>query len=225
MKRSRAAIRPVPPMLLLLVALHAGAGPGAGTLSAPPILAGLEHWLDQTRDLEGSFRQSLVSGAFGEGLEERGRLFVKRPGRMRWEYRDPERKTAIVDGERTWLYVEEERELTLGLLEQHGRLLPSLLAGARPLSELFEATLLEGSPDGAEGIYRLELRPRSGAEEFERVVVALRKSDFAVLEAEVHDAAGNRMLYRFSNLRRNRGLPDALFRFDPPEGTAVVGQH
>jgi len=224
MERSRPTRPGLLSLLALVAAVHGGPALAAGATTAAEVLAGLESWLDQTRDLQGSFRQSLVSGAFGEGLEERGRLFVQRPGRMRWDYRDPERKTAIVDGDLTWLYIEEEQQLTLGRLEQHGRLLPALLAGGRPLSELFEPTLL-AEPQGAEGTYRLELRPRSAAEEFERVEVVLRATDFAVHEAEVQDAAGNRMLYRFSDLRRNKGLPDGLFRFDPPEGTVVVGQH
>jgi outer membrane lipoprotein-sorting protein len=33
------------------------------------------------------------------------------------------------------------------------------------------------------------------------------------------------MLYRFSKLRRNKGLPEGTFRFAPPEGTTVVGSH
>ena len=149
-------------------------------------------------------------------------MYVKRPGRMRWDYREPERKTAVVSGDRTWLYLAEEQELTLGRLEEQGRLLPALLAGDRPISELFEARLLE---PGQDGTLRLELRPRAAAEEFEHVVVELRARDFALRSAEVQDAAGNRMLYAFSDLRRNRGLPDRLFLFEPPPGTAVLGEH
>ena len=186
------------------------------------VIAGLERWLAGTQELEGGFRQSLVSGALGGGVEERGRVYIKRPGRMRWDYREPERKTAVVSGERTWLYLAEERELTLGRLEEQGRLLPALLAGERPISELFDARLLEPGQDGS---LRLELRPRDGAEEFEHVVVELRPRDFAIRSAEVQDAAGNRLLYAFSDLRRNHGLPDGLFRFEPPEGTTVLGEH
>ena len=208
-------------LAVVLLAASALAGSARAEGDVQPVLAGFERWLAGTRELEGAFRQSLISGALGAGVEERGRVYIKRPGRMRWDYRDPERKTAVVSGERTWLYIAEERELTLGRLEEQGRLLPTLLAGERPLSELFEAHLLEPGRDGS---LRLELRPRAAEEEFEHVVVELRARDHAIRSAEVQDAAGNRMLYVFTDLKRNHGLPDGLFRFEPPEGTTVLGE-
>lgn len=202
------------------------AGPSvADELDAPQVVAGFQSWLDGTRDLQGSFEQALVSGALGAGLEERGRLYVKRPGRMRWDYRDPDRKVAIVDGGRTWLYLEEESQLFLGRLEDDSDLLSVLIATERPLNELFESDLIATPDDGGDGAYLLRLRPLPASESFDLVVIALRPPRFAVESAEVLDAAGNRMLYRFSRLRRNKGLPEGLFRFDPPDGTTVVGSH
>ncbi|HXV78116.1 MAG TPA: outer membrane lipoprotein carrier protein LolA [Candidatus Polarisedimenticolaceae bacterium] len=188
-------------------------------------VAGLQAWLDATDDLEAAFSQALVSGAFGAGLEEAGRLYVKRPGRMRWDYRDPDRKIAIVDGDRTWLYLEEEAQLMLGRLGEHGTLLPALIVGDRALDELFEAELVPAAEGQRDGTVGLRLRPRPAADSFESVLVTLRPPEFAIERAEVLDAAGNRMLYRFSKLKRNRGLPDGLFRLAPPDGTSVVGSH
>ena len=48
---------------------------------------------------------------------------------------------------------------------------------------------------------------------------------FAVESAEVLDAAGNRVFYRFFRIRRNRGLSDDLFRFEPEPGTEISGSH
>ena len=213
--------RPIALAALLLAGACLG-GRAAAAGDAGAVVAGLERWLAGTKDLEGGFRQSLISGALGAGVEERGKVYVKRPGNMRWDYREPERKTAIVSGDRTWLYIAEERELTLGRLEEQGRLLPALLAGERPISELFDTRLLEPARDGSP---RLERRPRDAAEDFEHVVVEVRAKDFAIRSAEVQDAAGNRMLYAFSDLRRNHGLPDGMFRFEPPPGTSVLGEH
>jgi outer membrane lipoprotein carrier protein len=198
------------------------AEPAASTASA---LGGLQAWLDGTRDLEGSFQQSLVSGALGSGLEERGRVYVERPGRMRWDYRDPERKVAIVDGDRTWLYVEDEAQLYLGRLDENGALLPALMAADRRLTDWFDAELLAPATSGEESGIRLRLTPRGDAESFQSVVVTLRPPQYAIESAEVLDPAGNRMLYRFSKLRRNKGLEKGLFDFEAPEGTAVVGAH
>ena len=81
-------------------------------LSAEPdraqVVAGRQRWLDGTHDLQGEFEQILRSGALGAGIRESGRLWVERPGKMRWDYLDPENKIAILDGSRTLLWITED---------------------------------------------------------------------------------------------------------------------
>lgn len=194
---------------------------GAAAADAPGVLEGVQRWLDATRDLQGRFEQTLVSGAMGTGVTESGELFIKRPGRMRWDYLDPERKVALVDGSATSLYIEEDGELVHGRLDGESDLLTTLLTGDRRLAELFEAELLG---DARPGFYRLSLTPRQREEAFERIVLTLRPPEFAIEAAEVLDPAGNRMLYLFSDLRRNGHLPDGVFRFEPPPGTVISGE-
>lgn len=212
-------------VFLALLAVTAPAAGERGELGAEDLVAGLQDWLDGTRDLQGRFEQRLVSGALGSDQAEAGELVIERPGRMRWDYLDPERKVAIVDGERTWLYLEEDEQLILGRLEEQGELLPRLLAGEGRIAQEFEAEVLEVPRRPGGGAYQVQLVPRGGDEAFERVVLALRPPRFAIEVVEVLDAAGNRVFYRFFDLRRNRGLPDGLFRFVPPEGTTVLGEH
>jgi len=202
----------------LLTALSAGPG-RAEELDGPAVLARVQGWLDGTRTLEGRFSQSLISGAFGSGMEDSGRLYIERPGRMRWDYAEPEPKVALVDGRKTWLYLEEDRVLQLGSLDEQDDLLPMLLAGEGRLSELFQPSLVEGEP------FRLRLVPASGSDALEEIVLTVRPPHFAIEVAEVLDGAGNRMLYRFSKLRRNRGLPEGVFEFVPPPGTEISGAH
>jgi outer membrane lipoprotein carrier protein len=194
---------------------------GARELDAGSVLERLQTWLDGTRDLEGRFEQTLASGALGAGLAESGRLYLLRPGRMRWDYLEPERKVALVEGEATRLYLEEDGQLFEGRLDD-GALLTTLLAGGRPLAEVFEPGLLATPRHGGGGAYRLQLVPRGGAESFRHVVLTLRSPKFAIEAAEVLDGAGNLMQYRFIELRRNSGISKAVFHFEPPPGTEVL---
>ena len=68
----------------------------------------------------------------------------------------------------------------------------------------------------------MQLVPRGETASFRRVDLTLRAPDFAIGEAEVLDRAGNLMRYRFFDLRRNAGLPEGAFHFEPPPGTEVV---
>jgi outer membrane lipoprotein carrier protein len=203
-------------VLLVAAVLFWGSLPAAGS-EAEAVVQGFQEWLDGTEDLQGSFEQTMISGALGSGLAESGRMYVERPGRMRWDYLEPERKIALLDGGRTRLYLEEEREIMEGRLEDESELLPKLLAGEGRIAERFTASLLDG-PD-----YHLRLVPKGEGEPFEEVVLQLSRKEFAIEAAEILDAAGNRMVYRFPDLKRNRGLPKGIFAFEAPPGTSVLG--
>jgi outer membrane lipoprotein carrier protein len=202
------------------VVLAAFASAGQRELDVTAVLGALQTWLDQTRDLEGRFEQTLESGALGTGLEETGHIYLWRPGKMRWDYLEPERKIALVEGDATRLYLEEDGQLWEGRLEDDA-LLTTLLTGTEPLEALFEAALLATPKHGGRGTYRLQLLPRDGAE-FRHVVLTLRGPEFGIEAAEVLDGAGNLMQYRFAKLRRNTGLSEAVFHFEPPPGTEVL---
>ena len=185
------------------------------------VVAGLERWLEGTRDMECRFEQRLVSGALGAGAVESGTLKLLRPGRMRWDYRRPEAKIAILDGDRTFVYLPSDRQWIRGRLASQGGGLGSLLGGTGRVSEVFRATVIPPAPDG-DGAYRVKLEPRQEGGGFESVTLVLRPPVYAIEAARVLDAAGNVIEYRFSGIRRNRGVSPGVFRFEPPPGTEIV---
>jgi outer membrane lipoprotein carrier protein len=185
-------------------------------------VAGLQAWLDGTRDLTCRFEQRLLSGILGTGAREQGVMYVLRPGHLRWDYTSPESKSAIVDGDRTLLYLPEDRQLIRGRLDPEQDLLPALLAGRGKVSTLFEAKVLGESGAGASRTTRLRLTPRAAARGVEDVVLTLRGPGWSIERAEVLDPAGNRMEYIFTRLRRNTGLSESVFTFEPPPGTEIA---
>lgn len=200
-------------ILLATAAIHAGAG--AGTRSAHDAL---RDWLEGSRTLEARFEQTLVSGALGTGLVETGRIALERPGRIRWDYEKPEKKLALLLDGRTFLYLPEERQLLRGRLEDDS-LIPRLLAGGPAFEEAFE-TREEGGAGG--GTTRLRLSPRGGGAELSEALLTVRLPEGSIEEAEIVDAAGNRIRYAFSGWKRNRKIAAGTFVFEPPPGTEVV---
>jgi outer membrane lipoprotein carrier protein len=205
-----------PSLALAVVALLALPVPAAE--DPGPALARLQRWLDGTKDLQARFEQTLVSSALGAGPRESGRVYLRRPGRMRWEYTDPEAKIALLVDDRTELYLAQERRLHRAVLQADDAPLASLLAGTQPVASVFHATTLPPEGDRA----RLKLVPRSESSGVQEIVLSLEPGSFAVSGIEVLDQGGNRMAYAFSSLRRNAGIKDGVFRFTPPKGTEVV---
>jgi outer membrane lipoprotein carrier protein len=115
----------------------------------------------------------------------------------------------------------EERQMYLADLTDGGGLLASLLAGEDSLTEHFRAERI-ARPDLEDGRgWFLRLIPREKVENFEEITLFLgRKHQLRAVE--VLDATGNRILYRFPDLKRNRRVPDSIFEFSPPPGTDIL---
>lgn len=186
------------------------------------ITDGLQAWLDGTRNLSAHFEQEFVSGALGGGQLDAGRVYIQRPGLMRWEYEEPEPMTALLLGQETWVYEPDLEQLTRSTLGEETGLLPSLLVGEGRLEEMFAASLPEVPAGAGKGRIALRLRPARDEETFEEVTLILRTRDFSIEVAEVVDGTGNRVKYTFSQLKRNRKLPAGVFDFEPPPGTRIV---
>lgn len=168
-------------------------------------------------DLTARFVQTYRSGLMQRQVVESGIVSIKRPGRMRWEYRQPEKKLFVADGQTFYFYVPADRQV---IVTKPGgeRGIPALLLAGRG-SILTEFTVaLEKAPPG---VQRLRLTPRKPDPEVETVYLEVDGSD-RVHAIEVLDPQGNQSRFLFEDIKENVGLRDGLFRFRIPPGVEVV---
>ena len=228
MERVRSIIEAMTRAAIVVTAAALALGT-AGLARAPEestdgVVAGLESWLAGTRTLAAHFRQTLVSGALGTSATEQGRLYLERPGKLRWDYAEPDPKIALLLGDHTFLYLEDDRQYVRGRLGLDQALFPRLLAGRERVGDLFRARLTATPRSGGHGDYKLRLTPADAPAGLAVVTLTLAPPEFSILAAEVVDAAGNRTVYALDDLVRNRPLPDGIFGFEPPPGTEIVDQ-
>jgi outer membrane lipoprotein carrier protein len=204
--------------LVLSLAPAGGATPADAAGPAEVLARRIEQRHQRVSDLTARFVQTYRSGLLSQQVVERGVVSLKRPGRMLWEYRDPEKKTFVSDGKTFYFYVPADRQVIVR--EQAGqRGIPALLlSGREDLLRDFDASL---EPPPAPTLQRLRLTPKKADPEVERVFLDVDQAD-RIRAVRVRDAQGNESLFEFDGIRENVGLPDKLFRFEVPRGVEVV---
>ncbi len=206
------------PLLIALLAKAPPAPVSGDAAAAQAMLRRLEERSAHTSDLVARFSQSYRSGMLGRQLTEHGTVEIKRPGLMRWEYTDPEKKLFVSDGRTFYFYVPAEKQVIVSQQDQQRSLAARLLSGRGDLGQEFTVSL--DSPQ-EEGLVRLELVPRQEDADLQRAWVDLEPSG-RIRAIQLDDVQGNRTSFRFEAIRENTGLKDQRFRFEVPKGVEVI---
>jgi outer membrane lipoprotein carrier protein len=187
------------------------------------LIDGLQRKYSRMRGLEAEFIQ-VYQGANGHTARETGHLLLKRPGKARWDYNEPERKLFVSDGRNIFFHVAGERQATQSTVrESVDPQIPFLfLLGRGNLRRDFSRIELAGdeNPAGAGNVV-LRLVPKRAPEEFKQLLVEVDPSSFEVKRMVIFERNGSRMDFLLSNVRENYLAPDSQFQFTPPPGVVV----
>jgi outer membrane lipoprotein carrier protein len=180
---------------------------------------------DALEGFEADFTQRYERKILRRAVEESGRVIVKKPGRMRWEYRTPEEKLFVTDGSRSYFYLPIENQV---MVSHHPRGAMGmgegspfeLLAGRSRMTDSF--AFFESDAEPTRGGEMLHLIPTRRHEEFEDVEVEVQPKTGALLRVVLIDMQRNRTEFVFDNVRKDLDLPESLFRFTIPADAEVV---
>ena len=174
-------------------------------------------------DLQAGFVQRATNRLSGMSQEASGRLFLKWPGKMRWEYENPEPRLFLIDGKTLWSYSPVERQAVAQDVKGALSTGPiGILFGVGSLRRDFRVRriLHAGTKEGQEHL--LDLTPKGQDLSFKRVILAIDRESYLIRRVTVFDPYGNTTVVELSKLKVNGGLEDGLFRFSPPPGTDLV---
>ena len=180
---------------------------------------------DALEGFEAEFTQRYERRLLRKTIQESGKLVVKKPGRMRWEYESPEEKLFVTDGSRSYFYIPVEKQVVVshhprGAMGMEEGSPFELLAGTSRMTDSFAFFASESEP--VRGGVMLHLIPTTRHEEFEDVEIEVDRASGALLRVILIDAQRNRTAFSFENVRRELDLPESLFRFTIPSGVEVV---
>jgi outer membrane lipoprotein carrier protein len=162
----------------------------------------------------------------GSGMDrtESGTLWLKKPGKMRWEYRSPREKVFLSDGTTAWFYVPEDRQARktpAKKLEDLRSPLAFLLGKTKLEKELQGLSVAVDVPPLAPGDVVLRGVPQNLADRVSEVLLEITP-DHEIARIIVRQVDGSATEYRFSEQKENVAVADGRFQFTPPPGTETV---
>ena len=186
--------------------------------SVTKLLAAVERRYNSPVTLEMRFEQRF-RGAGQPSRLESGILFLKKPGRMRWEYRAPEGKLLVADGRQVWFYSPAMNQVERSPLRASDDLRTPLafLMGRLDFRRDFTEfrSNLEGDLMHLTGVPRSKNSPYREVEFWITPLAELK-------QVTVHGHDASTMMFRFDAERLNPPINDRLFSYTPPPGVPVV---
>jgi outer membrane lipoprotein carrier protein len=183
---------------------------------------------EKTKDLQADFTQKTTIEGFERPITSSGKVYIKKPGRLRWNYLDPSVEDIYVNRDDIKVYVPEHKQVLVGKLTQMAasKAPLELLQGAAKLEESFDIEPTPGRGRGVGGIRLLTLLPKSrereGGKSLQRIVLEVFPKTYFIRTISLYEAGGNVASFEFSSLQPNMGLGDALFDLKMPADVAVV---
>jgi len=207
-------------MALAMVAAVAGAQEKKPE-SAATVVARVQKYYDATKDLRAKFEQQLESVSRAPSKAS-GEVWLKKPGKMRWDYAKPEKKLMVSDGTTLWVYDPDDEQAYKQDLK--GNALPaqvSFLLGEGKLDKEFDASLtkVEGlAPDEL----ALKMVPKQGTTAYRYIVFVVDEKSGQVRRTIIYGQDGSTNRLSFLEVQQNKGVDDGKFKFSPPSGTHIL---
>jgi outer membrane lipoprotein carrier protein len=150
-----------------------------------------------------------------------GKIYIKRPGMMRWEYEKPDRQIIITDGSKLWVYRPEDNQVMVGEA-------PSFFGEGKGASFLSDIKLIKQNffilpgEKSRDDYYNLKLLPRKKTLDLTGIDLLISSKTFDIVEVITTNEYGDETRITLRNFQFKQDLKDALFSFKIPLGVDVV---
>ncbi|MEE9497677.1 MAG: outer membrane lipoprotein carrier protein LolA [Desulfobacterales bacterium] len=153
-----------------------------------------------------------------------GKVYIKYPGMMRWEYEKPDRQIIVTDADRLWIYRPEDNQVMTGKAptffgDGKGA---SFLSDIRLIRQKFDISLEQGGQAENDLFYHLKLIPREKTLDISEIRLMVSRQTFNVLQVMTINFYGDETRIDLINFAFGVDLDDSLFSFTIPPGVDVL---
>lgn len=208
-----------PIAVMTLAAVLSGSPLDAADIDVAKILRGVEQHYNNIKTLQVAFSEK--SSFQGRSRTETGELYLRKPGRMRWNYTSPAGKVFVSDGKYIYMYTPSDNQYErMPMKETEDMRAPlAFLLGRLNFNDDFKE--FRAQPDNRSAVF-ITAVPKSDKMPYTEVTFLVTPDDSVIHWLRVRGQDGTDMEYSFENEKKNPPLKDALFHFPPPPGAQVV---
>lgn len=178
----------------------------------------LQTKLNAMRSLTANFKQT-VKTKERELSRSTGTMALERPGRFRWQTKDPMAQLVVADGQKLWVYDVDLEQVTVKKQDSslEGTAALFLSGYDNTVTRDFDVT---ESVSGNQQAY--DLHSKSHKANFLRLKLIFTQD--VLTSIEMYDQLGQHTIVNLSNVKANPKVAASLFQFKPPKGMDVVQQ-
>jgi outer membrane lipoprotein carrier protein len=199
----------------------------ASTQDVHSIAAGVDEHYNHLHTLQAEFTEIY----HGSGIDrtESGTLWLekgglKKPGKMRWEYRSPREKLFVSDGKDAWFYVPTDRQARRSdarKLDDIRSPLAFLLGKSKLEKELRGLSVASDVPPMTTGDMVLRGMPQALADHVSEILLEV-SPEHRIARIVIDEVDGSTTEYRFADQKENEAISEGRFHFRPPAGTETL---
>ncbi|MBP6908902.1 MAG: outer membrane lipoprotein carrier protein LolA [Candidatus Saccharicenans sp.] len=211
-------------LILLLLSSYQLSLPPALAQEFDPQTVALNLWkkLSSVTSLEANFSQYYYSTQVEEPVSGQGRVFIRRPDRMRWEYSSPEKQIFLIKGQTLWLYFPDDKQLLKKEAETEWQTteILGLLSGNSNLLDRYEISA-SSFPSRQKNVYQIKLTPKEPGQ-YSYLLLEIDRKTYLILKAILFEPTGSKLEYHFSQFKLDRKLSDELFELKVPADCEII---
>ena len=178
-------------------------------------LTGVENRYNRAKTLELSFTETYT--LHGQKKMAKGELYLRKPGRMRWQYSEPAGELFVSDGKFLYSYIPGQQQAEKNSMKatEDMRAPLAFLLGHLKFTNDFRD--FQSHPES--GGLAISAVPKSDKLPYSQVSFLVAPDDSIKRLTVTGDAV---LEYSFENEKMGLPLSDKLFQFQPPAGVPLV---
>jgi len=182
----------------------------AGTAQAQTGVPEIEQYINSIRTLQARFVQNNPNGSVVQGT-----LYLRRPGRMRFEYDPPSKLKVVADGTQVTLWDPATRDF--GQWPIGWTAASFLVRDQLRLSGDLTVQSLQRAGDGLQLTVVQTKKPQDG-----KIIVRLAENPLTLRGWSIIDNRGNKVDVALVDVRSGVQLADSLFKYDGPDAGQIM---